>query len=127
MSCFMEFVICAFSCLSIYYLFFFLMIRRPPRSTRTYTLFPYTTLFRSRAFFMAEKFGFDEVGGDGAAIDRRKGLAGADAFVVYRAGDEFLALARRSAEHDRCVRPCHAADHVAQMPRRGAAAVAHRF
>src|SRR3546814_6902441 len=24
------------------------MIRRPPRSTRTYTLFPYTTLFRSR-------------------------------------------------------------------------------
>src|SRR3546814_14017751 len=30
-------------------LFFFLMIRRPPRSTRTDTLFPYTTLFRSVA------------------------------------------------------------------------------
>src|SRR3546814_5048387 len=29
------------------YLFFFLMIRLPPRSTRTDTLFPYTTLFRS--------------------------------------------------------------------------------
>src|SRR3546814_17227290 len=29
------------------YTFFFLMIRRPPRSTRTDTLFPYTTLFRS--------------------------------------------------------------------------------
>src|SRR3546814_3134444 len=28
---------------------FFLMIRRPPRSTRTDTLFPYTTLFRSVA------------------------------------------------------------------------------
>src|SRR3546814_4447818 len=28
-------------------LIFFLMIRRPPRSTRTDTLFPYTTLFRS--------------------------------------------------------------------------------
>src|SRR3546814_9264621 len=27
--------------------FFFLIIRRPPRSTRTDTLFPYTTLFRS--------------------------------------------------------------------------------
>src|SRR3546814_11746930 len=27
----------------------FLMIRRPPRSTRTDTLFPYTTLFRSGA------------------------------------------------------------------------------
>src|SRR3546814_6964230 len=30
-----------------YVLLFFLMIRRPPRSTRTDTLFPYTTLFRS--------------------------------------------------------------------------------
>src|SRR3546814_12506919 len=27
--------------------YFFLMLRRPPRSTRTDTLFPYTTLFRS--------------------------------------------------------------------------------
>src|SRR3546814_10852448 len=29
---------------------FFLMIRLPPRSTRTDTLFPYTTLFRSQRF-----------------------------------------------------------------------------
>src|SRR3546814_18350338 len=34
----MLFILCSF---------FFLMIRRPPRSTRTDTLFPYTTLFRS--------------------------------------------------------------------------------
>src|SRR3546814_19741071 len=33
------------SCLFL--VFFFLMIRLPPRSTRTDTLFPYTTLFRS--------------------------------------------------------------------------------
>src|SRR3546814_3164344 len=33
--------------LTLFSLFFFLMIRRPPRSTRTDTLFPYTTLFRS--------------------------------------------------------------------------------
>src|SRR3546814_2399059 len=32
--------------------FFFLMIRRPPRSTRTDTLFPYTTLFRSGEYVM---------------------------------------------------------------------------
>src|SRR3546814_12892111 len=31
---------------------FFLMIRRPPRSTRTDTLFPYTTLFRSSGLFI---------------------------------------------------------------------------
>src|SRR3546814_4379844 len=33
--------------------FFFLMKRRPPRSTRTDTLFPYTTLFRSKATHQA--------------------------------------------------------------------------
>src|SRR3546814_16874169 len=33
----------------MFFLFFFLMIRRPPRSTRTDTLLPYTTLFRSRS------------------------------------------------------------------------------
>src|SRR3546814_17554411 len=37
-------IFCYFVCLLC---FFFLMIRRPPRSTRTDTLFPYTTLFRS--------------------------------------------------------------------------------
>src|SRR2546430_16805839 len=35
----------SYYCLPEFYLFFFLMIRRPPRST----LFPYTTLFRSLA------------------------------------------------------------------------------
>src|SRR3546814_7402465 len=35
-----------FDIVSLYHIFF-LMIRRPPRSTRTDTLFPYTTLFRS--------------------------------------------------------------------------------
>src|SRR3546814_7480885 len=41
---------CLFDVYSLYilFMFFFLMIRRPPRSTRTDTLFPYTTLFRSR-------------------------------------------------------------------------------
>src|SRR3546814_9905856 len=33
------------------------MIRRPPRTTRTYTLFPYTTLFRSEATFRIEAAG----------------------------------------------------------------------
>src|SRR3546814_13212422 len=37
--------------LAFFVFLFFLMIRRPPRSTRTDTLFPYTTLFRSALFF----------------------------------------------------------------------------
>src|SRR3546814_6579233 len=39
--------------------FFFLMIRRPPRSTRTDTLFPYTTLFRSRIQTLREVYVVD--------------------------------------------------------------------
>src|SRR3546814_12416777 len=38
-----------FAYLTVFFFVFFLMIRRPPRSTRTDTLFPYTTLFRSDA------------------------------------------------------------------------------
>src|SRR3546814_17141720 len=49
--CFVFIILLCYSVLLflllVFYLFFFLMIRRPPRSTRTDTLFPYTTLFRS--------------------------------------------------------------------------------
>src|SRR3546814_13806551 len=41
-------LVCLFNCSLRVPVVFFLMIRRPPRSTRTDTLFPYTTLFRSR-------------------------------------------------------------------------------
>src|SRR5213075_3441212 len=34
--------------INLFFFFYFLMIRRPPRSTQQGTLFPYTTLFRSR-------------------------------------------------------------------------------
>src|SRR3546814_6319260 len=49
---------------------FFLMIRRPPRSTRTDTLLPYTTLFRSpcRTVPRGSGDGVGDAGGD----DRRK-------------------------------------------------------
>src|SRR3546814_4490062 len=64
-----------------YFVFFFLMIRRPPRSTRTDTLFPYTTLFRSApgaagigededAFLVVhEGLRLAEIGRGGAALD----------------------------------------------------------
>src|SRR3546814_4178473 len=42
-ECMISILIYSICCLFV----FFLMIRRPPRSTRTDTLFPYTTLFRS--------------------------------------------------------------------------------
>src|SRR3546814_14081040 len=40
--------------------FLFLMVRRPPRSTRTDTLFPYTTLCRSR--YLTEAAVYDSSG-----------------------------------------------------------------
>src|SRR3546814_11166310 len=45
-SCF--FLLFFYFCFCLF--FFFLMIRRPPRSTRTDTLVPYTTLFRSAGY-----------------------------------------------------------------------------
>src|SRR3546814_5186151 len=52
-SCYnLSFVLFSFMFFSLFiFVFFFLMIRRPPRSTRTDTLFPYTTLFRSHTAY----------------------------------------------------------------------------
>src|SRR3546814_17920747 len=45
--CLFCYLLCVWVCLVFVVVVFFLMIRRPPISTRTDTLFPYTTLFRS--------------------------------------------------------------------------------
>src|SRR3546814_10050742 len=50
---------------------FFLMIRRPPRSTRTDTLFPYTTLFRSHEPSLLQ--GRQHRRGRGGALSQRSG------------------------------------------------------
>src|SRR3546814_20725001 len=49
------FLLCSFMSRLCFLYFFFLMIRRPPRSTRTDTLFPYTTLFRSHGRVRGEE------------------------------------------------------------------------
>src|SRR3546814_6031440 len=51
-SCYIVLLMLIITCL-IYV--FFLMIRRPPRSTRTDTLFPYSTLVRSFSEYLASK------------------------------------------------------------------------
>src|SRR3546814_14719010 len=61
--------------------FFFLMIRRPPRSTRTDTLFPYTTLFRSKLVPVANSYGVPmlstgQIAAPGQAIAWRGPMAG---------------------------------------------------
>src|SRR3546814_2552648 len=71
---------------------FFLMIRRPPRSTRTDTLFPYTALFRSAAEAAARP-------GSGKASTGR-GMACPDGFYrVYTRYECCPASLDRSEEH----------------------------
>src|SRR3546814_14527822 len=57
------------------------MIRRPPRSTRTDTLFPYTTLFRSRQGGSAGLEARDNAGGDFSAMLRRAAERAADTML----------------------------------------------
>src|SRR3546814_15263542 len=74
------------------------MIRRPPRSTRTDTLFPYTTLFRSggllirQAEFVGTLFPGAELGrvdaGDRAESDERREIGARDARVIMVVGPE---------------------------------------
>src|SRR3546814_14773272 len=72
-------------------MFFFLMIRRPPRSTRTDTLFPYTTLFRSSLTF---------VHGQGNADQLAAHLIGGSGFHVEGDGPGLLkGFNHRSEEH----------------------------
>src|SRR3546814_5224991 len=69
----------------------FLMIRRPPRSTRTDTLFPYTTLFRSTLIDFRYTQHFRASRGKGGAGSNRTGAGGDDLVIKVPVG--------RSEEH----------------------------
>src|SRR3546814_20511375 len=62
------------------FLLFFLIIRRQPRSTRTATLFPYPTIFRSHYRIMVRELGLasDQVIFTGYQDDVRAYIAGFD-------------------------------------------------
>src|SRR3546814_12845813 len=68
--------------------FFFLMIRRPPRSTRTDTLFPYTTLFRSQ---VDAAILVPVAGRDRDDLDRPSGAAGDQFAVRFEQADDAAA------------------------------------
>src|SRR3546814_13487853 len=84
-------------CFVYAFLFFFLMIRRPPRSTRTDTLLPYTTLFRSRSRGLRGRQATDQrplVRGR-----RLRNRAGRCARAVASAADRHSHAGWRSEEH----------------------------
>src|SRR3546814_3747631 len=80
--------------------FFFLMVRRPPRSTRTDTLFPYTTLFRSPD---ARQLLGRDLGRDGAVVAAVEGPGAAVVDIEISEGDpsvsRYVASCGRSEEH----------------------------
>src|SRR3546814_14743080 len=86
--------------------FFLLMIRPPPRSTRTDTLFPYTTLFRSfgeAGVFVEQAFVLDQGQAGGLGSLRRAFRDDAAAFGGVDddvAGAELLGIVARAADGD---------------------------
>src|SRR3546814_8956692 len=75
------------------------MIRRPPRSTRTATLFPYTTLFRSESEAVRARGGADACrkagGGERPGGDDREALGGQRVDLLAHDRD----VGMRSEEH----------------------------
>src|SRR3546814_16535130 len=72
------------------------MIRRPPRSTRTDTLFPYTTLFRSIRIADVADVGMGEELRTGAATENGQEVVLGTVFML--AGENSRIVARAAAE-----------------------------
>src|SRR3546814_20705669 len=75
------------------------MIRRPPRSTRTDTLFPYTTLFRSEAFASAsDGVIVVSLGAEGGTIDAEFALSSGQRVDIDAANSEVTMRGRNNAD-----------------------------
>src|SRR3546814_4273381 len=83
------------------------MIRRPPRSTRTDTLFPYTTLFRSAACPSGAQINGDDGDSDGRSIARRAPSRAGRDFSAGGAGPADANGAQDRADHQRQQPPGH--------------------
>src|SRR3546814_18515612 len=90
----MHWIVCRCSAVIVSYLFF-LMLRRPPISTRNETLFPYTTLFRSKPNYAKphdqhHDRRFAELDAHNPMMEGSNGLSGG-------AGGDFRPVERRGA------------------------------
>src|SRR3546814_17500168 len=79
--------------------FFFLMIRRPPRSTRTDTLFPYTTLFRSQRNGLAK------------SAARARNQRGS----ILRVGSHILRKTSRQGQWPKSPLPARSEEHTSEL------------
>src|SRR3546814_4145198 len=90
----------AFYCFNLsLWLFFCLIIRRPPRSTRTDTLFPYTTLFRFHGQKDVVDLGLDQYFG-GPVVERVREMGEQVRDEALHADElHVVGLVSRSEEH----------------------------
>src|SRR3546814_7373009 len=95
-------------CLCVCVLFFLLIIRRPSRSTRPDTLFPYTTLFRSPAHIVSETFGTQA---QIASIATSSRIDAAHIHIVLEGGDAF----RLKIERDMNMRGIRSEEHTSEL------------
>src|SRR3546814_14042262 len=83
----------------LYHFLFFLMIRRPPRSTRTDTLFPYTTLFRSQAVSTSNRLQYLVPNLVDAMFTGFPGNTGETVRISIKPEDQKVKKSDRSEEH----------------------------
>src|SRR3546814_6980218 len=101
----------------ILFCFFFLMIRRPPRSTRTDTLFPYTTLFRSERKCGAQREIYEsELEGIGVGDGNRERRRWRQAPMrLDRDGEKSCDRERRDQHHDDLHRRLRSEEHTSEL------------
>src|SRR3546814_6851070 len=104
------------------FFFFFLMIRRPPRSTRTDTLFPYTTLFRSPAQ-AGDGIG-EQIAVAASGLAERSELLVERAKIVRECAGE--GPARRILRREDSRQPIHLAAYLGQPLREAASRIVAR-
>src|SRR5216683_2870460 len=88
------------------FFFFFLMLQRPPRST----LFPYTTLFRSRSPHMSKQLAFEKTSRYRRTVHLDEIPAATRAELVHCARDDLLAGSCLAGNQDSCIRRCYGLD-----------------
>src|SRR3546814_3454021 len=87
------------------------MIRRPPRSTRTDTLFPYTTLFRSGAADMLRSERYAGL----FRVDRAAHALEHDRFLAEQIGDELGAVVIVDAEYHDSAKLVRSEEHTSEL------------
>src|SRR3546814_20159119 len=97
---FIMLIMIVLCCLSLVHHSFCLRILRPPRSTRTDTLFPYTTLVRA------------EFGRDGNAAAQLREYRGAGA---HEFGQRFLAGERIAGAQGQCIGRLRSDEHTSEL------------